>query len=375
MTWSDVSYRYKKKITIDHTKVSGDEVDFPVLISVTDANLADISNGGHVQSSSGYDIVFYNSAEDTLLKHEIQQYTNTSGLLIFWVKVPVLSSTSNTIIYIYYGKAGVAADPSSTDTWDSGFFVVYHMDNSSGDLTDSTANGRTTSAVKTPHYQETGKIGYCVGFDAWTSDPNGDYFTDILPFGDINLQSLAVEIWTKQTGSGWDIMFGAPYGGQNRFYFSAYEGGGHDDYYTGWGSTYTHWGTYTGGDWIYQAYVGDTGYTIGCYEDGGSLSAIADSSTFSISDGPHIASFDNTYGYWDGEIDEVRMSNSIRSENWFATTYENENSPSTFISFSVEMTIAGIEMFLNTLSKYGNEVYISTDKLGFDVSQSTLAIN
>ena len=67
MTWADTDYGYKKKITIDNTKVAGDEVNFPILISVTDANLADTSNGGQVESSDGYDIVFYNDDEDTRL--------------------------------------------------------------------------------------------------------------------------------------------------------------------------------------------------------------------------------------------------------------------------------------------------------------------
>ena len=117
MTWANDLYGYKKKITINDSKVPGNLSNFPVLISVTDANLADTSNGGYVQSSDGYDIVFYNSDEDTVLKHEIERYDNTIGLLCFWVKVPSINSSSpSTYVYIYYGKSDVVVDPSSTDT-------------------------------------------------------------------------------------------------------------------------------------------------------------------------------------------------------------------------------------------------------------------
>ena len=41
-------YSFKKKITIDNTKVSGtaDHTDFPILISVTDTDLRTTGNGG-----------------------------------------------------------------------------------------------------------------------------------------------------------------------------------------------------------------------------------------------------------------------------------------------------------------------------------------
>ena len=33
---------------------------------------------------------------------------------------------------------------------------------------------------------------------------------------------------------------------------------------------------------------------------------------------------------WNGQIDEVRISNSVRSADWITTEYNNQNSPSTF---------------------------------------------
>jgi len=42
--------------------------------------------------------------------------------------------------------------------------------------------------------------------------------------------------------------------------------------------------------------------------------------------------------YWDGRIDEVRLSNTIRSAQWIATEYANQNSPSTFYSVGSQVS-------------------------------------
>ena len=140
MTWCNEDYSYRQIITIDLSQVAGDETNFPILISVVSNSLRDTANGGHVESSNGYDILFYSST-CTLLVHEIERYVNTTGTLDYWVRIPALSSTVTQTIHMYYGKAGVVADPSSTDVWDENFVGVYHMGDTSGNCIDSTSNG------------------------------------------------------------------------------------------------------------------------------------------------------------------------------------------------------------------------------------------
>ena len=67
-TEQDLRFTYRKKITIDYTKVGAscgtDLSNFPMLINISgDANLKTTGNGGHVTSASGYDIIF-RSADD-----------------------------------------------------------------------------------------------------------------------------------------------------------------------------------------------------------------------------------------------------------------------------------------------------------------------
>ena len=49
-SWYNVSWTNRKPITIHHTQVSGTSnlTNFPVLVSVTDPNLATVANGGNV---------------------------------------------------------------------------------------------------------------------------------------------------------------------------------------------------------------------------------------------------------------------------------------------------------------------------------------
>ncbi|HTR34899.1 MAG TPA: DUF2341 domain-containing protein, partial [Bryobacteraceae bacterium] len=53
--WYNAAWTDRKPITIDHTKVAGTSnlTNFPVLISLTDANLATVANGGSVGNSNG----------------------------------------------------------------------------------------------------------------------------------------------------------------------------------------------------------------------------------------------------------------------------------------------------------------------------------
>jgi hypothetical protein len=96
-------------LTIDSSKVSGtsDLTDFPVLISLTNTSLKTTGNCGYVQNSNGYDIIFSDATQTTRLDHEIEKYDSAAGELVAWVRVPTLSATSDTTIYLHYGHGSV----------------------------------------------------------------------------------------------------------------------------------------------------------------------------------------------------------------------------------------------------------------------------
>src|SRR6266404_4967302 len=89
-------YGYSRAITIDHRRVANsDQANFPVLISATLPYLATVANGGHVQSTSGYDIIFTSDTAGLVrLDHEIESYDSVGGTAAFWVRIPTLSHAS-----------------------------------------------------------------------------------------------------------------------------------------------------------------------------------------------------------------------------------------------------------------------------------------
>jgi len=103
------NYSYRRAIVIDHTKVPNtDQVNFPVLITGTYSYLATVANGGHVQNANGYDIVFSSDCAGLQqLDHEIGSYNATTGAVSFWVLVPLVSHTVDTVFYMSYGNSAI----------------------------------------------------------------------------------------------------------------------------------------------------------------------------------------------------------------------------------------------------------------------------
>ena len=164
-SWYNSSWLYRKKITIDYTKVGSTGAphnNFPVLISLSsDVNLS--SNA----RSDGYDILFTSDDWTTKLNHGREKYSN--GTLIAWVQVPSLSASSNTVLYLYFGNSGAVDQQTRTGIWDSNYKAVWHYDEGSGtSLGDATSNENTgtfAASPNTPTWSSSGKIGNALSFD------------------------------------------------------------------------------------------------------------------------------------------------------------------------------------------------------------------
>ena len=140
-------YGYSRTITIASTQVPNtNQTNFPVLFSSTDPLLMNAANGGHVTNANGYDIIFTADAAGTQkLNHEIESYNGTTGQFIAWVQVPTVSHTTNTVIYLFYGNAGiVTSQENKAGVWNGNYAAVYHLGNGVAvGLNDSTSSGNT----------------------------------------------------------------------------------------------------------------------------------------------------------------------------------------------------------------------------------------
>jgi len=118
--WWNLNWEFRKPITIYHSNVTSDLANFPVLVNITDSDLATKAQVG------GDDIVFTDTS-GLKLDHEIEYYNGTSGLLVAWIRIPDLSSTTDTVIYMYYGNPDALNQESVQQVWDADYMMTQHF--------------------------------------------------------------------------------------------------------------------------------------------------------------------------------------------------------------------------------------------------------
>jgi hypothetical protein len=139
--WYNSNWQFRKAITIESDLVDADLANFPVLIDITDTQLADAA------LVNGDDILFTDATGTFQLDHEIEYYDKTSEMLVAWVEVPLLDADADTTLYMYYGNTGAASQEDVAGTWDgSNYVMVHHLEETTGTHNDSTANGNNSDA-------------------------------------------------------------------------------------------------------------------------------------------------------------------------------------------------------------------------------------
>jgi biopolymer transport protein ExbB len=135
-------YLHRKRITLIASKIDdtgGALTSFPVLISLDDGDLAAATNLP--------DMAFTAGDATTQLDSEIESYA--SGKLVAWVRIPDLSATQNTQIFLYYGNP--SPPPTNPEgVWSGGFLGVWHLSQDPGsggaEIRDATAGNRDGQA-------------------------------------------------------------------------------------------------------------------------------------------------------------------------------------------------------------------------------------
>ena len=325
-------YTYYKTVTINAAQVQGTHSNFPVLISVTDNNLRTVANGGQVTNANGYDIVFTNSDGSQVLSHQIERYTATSGNFIVWVSVPSISSSGNTTLRMYYGNGSVSANPSTDAIWSSTPYTsVYHLTDTFTDAT-ATNNDGTNNGTS----NNTGKIAQARSFNG-----SSNYIQLSQDLSSVIGGNATVSAWIRTNATGSDTPWSAPgltgieeSGGGNDIFYGYVTANGRIASASGNGASAISTSTITGNQWYYVVFTRNS--TSGAIQVfiNGTLQTTVNSET-GIKNNPFysIGRIEDTGGspmYFNGRIDEFRISNQIISANEIATTYNNQNTPSSF---------------------------------------------
>lgn len=341
-------YTYRKKITVDATKVSGSGslTDFPFLVSHTDTALKTVANSGKVENASGYDIRFETSG-GTELDYERLFYSATTGQIIAWVQATV-DGTTSTEIYVYYGNPSISTDQSDpTGTWDANFKAVYHMtedpSGSAPQILDSTSgNYDLTTAYATAAWASgdsvTGKVHKALDFNGST---DGRYLVNA-SWGQLTENAArTMEILFKTTNDGNQhyISWGAA-GGNNLSALGIYAT---DIGFLGYGNDNLidmASNSYNDGNWHHIAITHD-GTTMKIVIDGGEKFSGAESlgtDSGNLNLGRFVAGGD----YALAVLEEARISSVARSNDWCITTWNTINDPSTFYSLGTEETSGAV---------------------------------
>ena len=347
--WHDPAWPYRKKITILASQVTADLQNFPVLISIIDPDLTKAQPDGD-------DILFTSSDGITKIDYERERFIDSTGNLVAWVNISSLSSTENTEIYMYYGNSGALDQQEPTAVWDSNYMGVWHLGESSGTRFDS-ANNNDLSESDTVSYSTNGKFGNALDLDI---SPEGSVYIadnaslsitgDMTVSAWIRLESLpSADPDEMAIVSKWDP-------GSNEYSYHLFleeaanpplpqdriririRNYNNDDSADAEGGTSLSTAT-----WYYIVGVNNaTDFLL--YLSG--ILDVSDDNPESHGEGIndstatlHIGRRSNKGQEMDGLIDEVRISNIARSDEWIETEYNNQDNPSTFYIIESEESI------------------------------------
>ncbi|KPJ58221.1 MAG: hypothetical protein AMJ46_14500, partial [Latescibacteria bacterium DG_63] len=362
------TFVYRKQITIDHTKVgsncSGDLSDFPMLVSIqNDPDLKTTANGGKVENTNGYDIIFRAWDGATQLSHEVEKYDGATGTLVAWVKIPILKSDEDTVIYMDYGDSTITeSQEDAAGVWSNGYVGVWHLKEEAAGTGTADLYQDSTSNVNhgDDNVSATGQEGQNNGgqeFDgvddhALVPDPGGAWeFSD----GglDAGTSNFTISAWVLYDATGTEsyptvVKKGGGSSTNNGYWFNYQKTPDQLDLRLSNGSTRPILSSdasigMADGKWHHVVVVltrgaSDTAafFRDGAAVGGGSTTDISGTSLTGTEDARIGSNQGTTYRPWKGNIDEVRISSVARSACWIETAYNNQSSPETFFSVGVE---------------------------------------
>ncbi|MBL4687436.1 MAG: DUF2341 domain-containing protein, partial [Nannocystaceae bacterium] len=131
--WWDVAWGHRRQLLIDNEDIGETLSSFPVLVRLN-ANRVD-----YVQTQDdGADLRFVAADGFTRLDHEIEEW-NEQGDSFVWVRIPEIpeQGTMPPPIMMYFGNDGAADASAPAGVWSNAYISVHHM----GTMTDSTGTG------------------------------------------------------------------------------------------------------------------------------------------------------------------------------------------------------------------------------------------
>jgi len=167
------------KFKIDHSRISEDLYNFPVRVNISSSSgITDLDLSGFFDEMGELDKkkIAISQDEHNQLFVEIQQWDIINKSIQLWFKIPHLHKDQETFFYLFYDNTqidndtyvGTIGSSAAQQVWDSNFIAVYHFQETTGQLLDSTSNGLDSIIITNfSESQRTnqGPIGNCYKFE------------------------------------------------------------------------------------------------------------------------------------------------------------------------------------------------------------------
>ena len=334
------------EITIADTNVDTNLTNFPMLVYLSTS-----SGSGTDDVSAVFDeltsndnrkkIAVTTSDGSTQCYVEIERWDHANEKAWLWVKVPSILATGGATLYIYYDSTKddnttYVGDPESTPgqaVWDANFVAVYHMGNDpNGDAADSVKDSTDNDNHGTPDGSMTtadlvdGKIGKALDFEGTDDTVVSKANTGISGNATLTLEAT---FWRDTTVNAALVGIGVNDTAKACLLFYDLTGDGSlNVVYTGDKTISTADGVIADSEWNSIAVTkaaGAINTTTIFYKNGGVIAATGTPPTDvpNITDSPiYIGEFITEGSYFpNGKIDEVRVSNIVRTPAWLKATY------------------------------------------------------
>jgi hypothetical protein len=319
----------QKTITITGA-VTGTLTDFPLWVSMTDADLAADAR------SDGTDIHFVTGNSATPLDFQIQSFTKSTGRLDAWVRVPSLATGSE--LALRYGDVTMAHAPDAPGTF-AGYAAVWHLDDplTNNTIVDARALRNGTAAMLGPSESVAAWLGRGISFKG-----GADQITFTNPLTGTTPHTISLWINQRATANNDAIIaLGNATPNQARWFHSRYEAAtiavglyandftNVNDDVIGDGWVLLHW-VFEGTNRMSRIYRGGV-QIAGPFQHNAGINTQGTGGVLGNAPG----GFGADMGI-NATLDEVRIINVARSAAWIAAEAANQGPGSTFYSVSAE---------------------------------------
>jgi hypothetical protein len=362
--WWDANWTGRKLLTIESDLINKSLYNFTISYNTSDVYFIVFSQ------DDGDDIVFVDYSDNsTQLNHHIEHFDIDTGDLVAHFLVPFISNTTDTKIWCYFGNDNATNSQNETGSWDSHYMMVNHFNGSSySTCLDSTSNNNDPSAG-TGTYQADGKLGYAV--DLETSNSEAITIPDsssLKPPNQITLEAWikAESLTSPTTGR---ILTKWTYGGVYPGYslYRSYSQFGIQLNINNSLKSKSYSSTISTGVWHYVVMSYDN-VSIKGYKDGAYVDALAASGSITHTGAVLYVGRYSGGEYFDGVIDEIRISDIGRNASWIETCYNTINGTSGFL------TVGELQTTLSNIPPVAHNPQPANNAVGI-VINPTLSIN